>query len=96
MNLETYIDPDVMSLFGWCSELHLTLRSRDNDTVLMNTWRHRVRVQNRPNVFNVSCTARTFSDSKISRNRFHIPLFALDSDTAEEPGSAELQYKVRV
>ena len=93
----TYVDPDIVSLFGRSGELHLTLRSYNDDTILVETRWHWVRVKNRPNILDVSCKQTKFQSKCIyPKFKLDIPLLALDSETAEDPGSAELQYKVRV
>lgn len=42
----TNIQPDIVPLLRWCGDLHLPLGGRNNDTVLVQPWRHGVGVQN--------------------------------------------------
>lgn len=53
LSKRTHIQPDVVSLLRWSGELHLPLRRRDNDTVLVDTRWHWVRIQNSSHVLNV-------------------------------------------
>jgi hypothetical protein len=51
---ETYIEPDIVSFFRRRRDFHLPLGRRDNNTVLIETRRHGIRVKHRAYTFNVS------------------------------------------
>jgi hypothetical protein len=51
---ETYVEPDVVSFFCRRRDFHLPLRRRDNNTILIETRRHGIRVKHRAYAFNIS------------------------------------------
>jgi hypothetical protein len=51
---ETYIEPDIVSFFCRRRDFHLPLGRRDNNTILIETRRHGIRVKHRAYTFNVS------------------------------------------
>ena len=83
-----------MSFLGRRCDFHFSLWSRDNDTVLVQSGGHWIGVQNRSDAVDVCCIyildIYEYSQTK------NLPLLALDSDTLDDPGSAELQYNVLV
>ncbi len=92
---DTHVEPDIVALLGWTSDLHLSLWCGHYHTILVQARRHRIWVQDRSDALNICC--ETSSVSTTGRHHNHnIPLFAMDSVTLDEPGSAELQYKVFV
>ena len=51
---KTYIEPDIVSFFCRRGDFHLPLGRRDNNTILIETRRHGIRVKHRAYTFNVS------------------------------------------
>ena len=58
-NSRQYINPDVVPLPAWGSELHLPEWRRYHDAVLVETRREWVRIEDRANTFDVRCTDTT-------------------------------------
>lgn len=50
-----YLEPDLVPLLRWRREFHLTLRGVDNDTILMEARRQRVRVNHLFYGINICC-----------------------------------------
>ena len=51
---KTYIEPDIVSFFCRRGDFHLPLGRRDNNTILIETRRHGIRIKYRAYTFNVS------------------------------------------
>lgn len=83
-----------MPLLRRSGELHLSLGSGYNNTVLIDTRRHWVWIQHGAHILDICYETEVRNISVV--NPTYAPLFALDSATLDEPGSAELQYNVLV
>ena len=53
VNMKTYIKPNIVSFFRRSSDLHLTLRGRNDDAVLIETRWHGVGIKHRAHSFDV-------------------------------------------
>ena len=78
-----------MSLSRGCGELHLSLRRCDDETVLVDSSRHRIGIEYRLNRFDIRYVIKSATISPAGLD--HVPLFALDSLTPVPPGSLSLQ-----
>lgn len=80
-----------MPLLRWTRKFHLSLGCVDDDAPLIETRWHGIRIKNRFHGLDVSyCDEYSLVSGSIE-TLSNLPLLALDSETFDEPGSAELQ-----
>jgi hypothetical protein len=85
----TYRHPKIMSLLIRCRELNISTRSRDNNTLPVQSGRLNIIIIDRPHTRN-----ENYDQQMLSMN--DIPLLEEDSEAEVLPGSSPLQYKVLV
>lgn len=49
-----HIQPNIMSILRGGSDLHIPMRCRNDNTILIEPGRHGIRIKNRTNTFDVS------------------------------------------
>jgi hypothetical protein len=85
--------PQFMSFFSRGRKFHFPLWRRYYHTILGETRGHRVWIENAANAVDVSYThnQNIIKENRRAKQSDTVPLFALDSETLDDPGSAELQ-----